>query len=332
MLFSIVVPIYNVEKYLAECIESVLKQSYKDFELILVDDGSPDGCPSICDKYASLDFRIRVIHKKNEGVAVARKIGVDNAVGEYVLFVDADDLISSVCLEKIDKIIQMHSVDVIKFGFEIEKSDGSTYVKMPMFNGFFPKKRLETEVYPVLIHDKRSRYLGTTVCAGAFRTSIIKQFMIANPRAKIGEDSACVIPTIACSNSVFFLNEPFYFYRYNFTSATKSHKVFDWDNPEIIARHISEHIDVDSFDFKQQISRRVVHDVFNVAVTRFYQKKKLCSVFKEIRKEFDRPFYSDCAKNAIFKSNLKAQLMHLCVKRSLILPILMFSKIKMLAR
>lgn len=90
---SIIVPVYKVEKYLPKCIDSILGQSYRDFELILVDDGSPDGSAQICDEYASRDTRIRVVHKKNEGVGIARNTGIDKALGQWILFIDSDDYI-----------------------------------------------------------------------------------------------------------------------------------------------------------------------------------------------------------------------------------------------
>mgnify|MGYP004453649011 CR=1 FL=1 len=90
---SIIVPIYNVEKYLPRCIDSILAQTFTDFELILVDDGSPDNCGKICDEYAKKDNRIKVIHKENGGVSSARNIGLDVAKGEYISFVDSDDVI-----------------------------------------------------------------------------------------------------------------------------------------------------------------------------------------------------------------------------------------------
>jgi glycosyltransferase involved in cell wall biosynthesis len=88
---SVIIPIYNVELYLSRCIESVLNQSFKDLEMILVDDGSPDKCPTICDEYAKRDERVKVIHKKNGGLSSARNAGIEIAVGEYLTFLDSDD-------------------------------------------------------------------------------------------------------------------------------------------------------------------------------------------------------------------------------------------------
>ena len=89
--FSIIVPVYKVEKYLNQCVSSILEQDFKDFELILVDDGSPDGCPAICDELAITDERIKVIHKINGGLSDARNAGLAIASGDYVIFLDSDD-------------------------------------------------------------------------------------------------------------------------------------------------------------------------------------------------------------------------------------------------
>ena len=93
MFFSVIVPVYKVEKYLPNAIESVLNQTFSDFELILVDDGSPDRCPEICDNYKEKDSRIKVVHKPNGGLASARRAGIKLAEGDYVLNLDSDDRI-----------------------------------------------------------------------------------------------------------------------------------------------------------------------------------------------------------------------------------------------
>lgn len=100
MLFSIIIPIYKVQDYLTKCVDSVCNQTYNDIEIILVDDGSPDNCPAICDEYAQKDSRIKVIHKKNGGLSDARNSGLDVAKGDYILFVDSDDYIEADACEK----------------------------------------------------------------------------------------------------------------------------------------------------------------------------------------------------------------------------------------
>lgn len=112
-LFSIIVPIYKVEKYLHKCVNSLVNQTYKDIEIVLVDDGSPDNCPQICDEYAAKDKRINVIHKKNGGLSDARNVGLENCTGEYVLFVDSDDYIELDACEKFTKIIGSKKPDIV---------------------------------------------------------------------------------------------------------------------------------------------------------------------------------------------------------------------------
>lgn len=114
-MLTIIVPIYNTENYLSECIDSILNQSYKDIELILINDGSTDNSSSICDEYSSKDKRIKVIHIENRGVSYARNTGLSIAKGEYITFVDSDDFVSNdIYLENIKILEQNLSIDLIQ--------------------------------------------------------------------------------------------------------------------------------------------------------------------------------------------------------------------------
>ena len=111
-LVSVIVPIYNVEKYLSRCVDSILSQSYNNLEVWLVDDGSPDGCAAICDEYARKDNRVKVIHKENGGLADARNVAIDKATGDFVVCVDSDDYISHTHIEGLYKLIYDNNADV----------------------------------------------------------------------------------------------------------------------------------------------------------------------------------------------------------------------------
>ena len=126
---SIIIPVYKVEKYLKRCIESVINQSYKNIEIILVNDGSPDKCGEICDSYARIDSKIKVIHKKNGGLSSARNAGLDIASGEYIMFVDSDDWIEEDSLEKLDKYMDM-SYDIINFKFSFIKEGSKNIIEL----------------------------------------------------------------------------------------------------------------------------------------------------------------------------------------------------------
>lgn len=123
-LISVIVPIYNVEKYLNKCIESIVNQTYKNLEIILVDDGSPDGSPAICDKWAEKDSRIKVIHKKNGGVSTARNAGLDYASGDYIGFVDGDDYIDDDMYEALLGEIVTEKADIVSCGMVRESVNG----------------------------------------------------------------------------------------------------------------------------------------------------------------------------------------------------------------
>lgn len=112
MKISIVVPVYKVEEYLPRCIESLVKQTYKNLQIILVDDGSPDNCPKLCDEYAEKDNRIDVIHRENGGLSAARNSGIERVTGDYLLFVDSDDFIELDSCERFANVLKAQSYDV----------------------------------------------------------------------------------------------------------------------------------------------------------------------------------------------------------------------------
>ena len=124
-LVSIVVPIYNVEKYLNRCIENLINQTYRNVEIVLVNDGSTDSCPQICDEYAKKDSRIKVIHKENQGPGVARNTGIENATGDYICFFDSDDYIESDTIEKCVLEITSNDADMVIFGHDCITPNGN---------------------------------------------------------------------------------------------------------------------------------------------------------------------------------------------------------------
>lgn len=124
-MISVIVPIYNVEKYLPKCIDSILGQTCCDLQIILVDDGSPDGCPAICDEYAAKDARIQVIHQKNAGVSAARNAGLAAARGEYIGFVDPDDWIAPEMYETMLNAMERESAELVVCGYDYVEEDGS---------------------------------------------------------------------------------------------------------------------------------------------------------------------------------------------------------------
>ena len=128
-MISIIIPVYNVEKYLPRCIESILGQTYKNIELILVDDGSPDNCPQICDNYAKDDDRVKILHQCNAGVSAARNAGLNLAKGEYIGFVDPDDWVAPEMYEKMVAEIDREDADLVICGYDYFDEEGNVDTK-----------------------------------------------------------------------------------------------------------------------------------------------------------------------------------------------------------
>ena len=134
-LVSIIIPVYNVEQYLSECMESVLKQTYTNLEILLVDDGSTDSSPKICDKYASQDFRVKVIHKKNGGPMSACLMGIREAAGEYLAFMDSDDWIDLSMIEELVKETNGSDREIICSNYVIEKKNKDDSIDIYLDDG-----------------------------------------------------------------------------------------------------------------------------------------------------------------------------------------------------
>jgi len=299
-LFSVIVPIFGVEKYLPQCITSILSQTFQNFELILVDDGSKDSCPGICDDFAKKDSRIKVIHKENGGLVTARQSGIELARGKYVACVDGDDWISSDYLYSFAKAIEKSNADVVCSGAVWWWNDtNKNNVVFPLTSGLYDKARIEKEILPWLIEDKKGRYFPNSLWAKVFtRQMYQQQQQLIDTFVQIGEDSACVKPCIYHANKIMILSDCNYFYRQQQSSMTKKKKAFDWNGPEIIAKHFEKTIPMKEFDFQQQVYRNCVHNLFNVILSQFFQNKDYKQIKREIELELERPYY----KKAIMKA------------------------------
>lgn len=324
---SIIMPVYNAEKYLHESIESILNQSFKDWELVLVDDGSTDSSPEICDEYSAKDSRIHSIRKKNEGVAIARKTGCETATAGHIGFLDSDDTFASDCLMKCNEIINKYDPDILAFGsIWYDEATGRDMEKSLSYEGLYSKEKIKKEIFPVLIQTERAEYYPQSIWSNIYRKECIQPYMIADSRAVVGEDGACVIPAIYHAESIFFLKESLYRYRINTSSVTGGRRVFNWDNPEVTALHIEKNINIHEADFRQQLDRRLCHDIFNVASSRFYSGNEYRTVVSEIRSNLARPLYKEAIKNARFRGSTKATMMMLALRMGLIRLIQAYSR------
>lgn len=225
MKISIIVPIYKVEKYLDRCINSILKQSYTNLEVILVDDGSPDRCGEICDKYAQIDKRIKVIHKKNGGLSSARNAGLRIASGDYISFVDSDDWIEPNMYQILLENAINFNADISVGGVRnlLEKGDEFILINTD--------SNLNDYIYSVDKHESIRKFLSESWAAWGkiYRKRIHKDILF--PEGEINEDEAIALEVLTRCEKIVYTDEPLYNYikRPNsITTTTFNRSKLDW--------------------------------------------------------------------------------------------------------
>lgn len=215
-IISIIVPIYRVEQYLDQCIQSIQNQTYKDLEIILVDDGSDDQCPQICDRYAQHDKRIKVIHKKNGGIDSARKAGISIATGKYVGYVDGDDWIESVMYEQLLAYAHQYEVDIVESGaveFWGEKEKTRTsYLAEGCYKGKDFVEKVESKILyaGVFFQFGISPYMWSKLF---LREKLMNYQMIEDLTNIVHNDTMVALPCITEAKNVYISHNCYYHYR-----------------------------------------------------------------------------------------------------------------------
>ena len=227
-LISVIVPIYKVENYLRQCLDSLVAQTYKNIEVIMVDDGSPDKCGEICDVYAAKYSNFKAVHKENAGLGMARNTGLEYANGEYVMFLDSDDYINSDLIQVLYETVQKYRVDICKSGFQYVKNDGTIQSKRCYKNELFEGEKAATDFLPRLVGsapDKKDSF-EMSVCASLYRLSHIKEHNLIFPseRELIYEDLIFNIEYAQYANGACVVGAIGYNYRRNEKSLTKSYQ------------------------------------------------------------------------------------------------------------
>ncbi|WP_350291617.1 glycosyltransferase family 2 protein [uncultured Croceitalea sp.] len=221
---SVIVPIYKIEKYLPECIESLLQQSFLDFELILVDDGSPDNCPKICDDYARLDTRVKVVHKENGGLLSARKAGLENSNGKYIAFVDGDDWVDKFYLDTLYKLAIANDADLVVTG-HFREFDGKIETIKPKTAGIYGEKEIKTSIMPNAIYSGEfcEHGISTYVWNKLFKKELLSSILMDVPSDIImGEDAAITYSYLAITRKLVISRIPLCYYRQRHDSIVKS--------------------------------------------------------------------------------------------------------------
>ena len=213
-MITVIVPIYNVELYLRKCIDSITGQSYKNLEIILVDDGSQDKCGLICDEYAEKDSRVRVIHKENGGLSDARNAALDVMKGEYVTFIDSDDYVATEYISYLYDLIKHNDADIAICGYKYITEDGKVLNHL-----------VDDDTVMIMDQEKaffellKSKYFSNSACSKLFRADCFEG--IRYPYGRLYEDVATTYKTFFKSEKIVFGANPLYFYLYRVGSISK---------------------------------------------------------------------------------------------------------------
>ena len=235
---TIIVPVYNVEKYLERCVESLIHQTMEEIQIILVDDGSTDKSSFICDAYAKKDKRILVMHKENEGQGIARNHGLKNAVGEYVCFLDSDDYYESDTCEVLYQHLKDTNADLCCFGYQIDDKDGNLVRRPLIREKIYQGKEVTGDFilhyFGDLPEDDNLR--GFSSCMSAFRTSIIKENKLEFPseRKVLSEDTIFSLEFCKYADIVTTQSQVFYHYCQNSESFSQGYRKDKFEKTKVL--------------------------------------------------------------------------------------------------
>lgn len=263
-LVSIIVPVYNVEKYLKRCIESLRKQTLKDIEIILVDDGSPDNCPVICDEFCKIDKRIKVIHKQNGGLSSARNAGMKVAKGKYIGFIDSDDTANPTMFEDLANTIQKENVDFVMSDYiRIEKNEHHFLKTLSIAGGKYSKEDIISLIFPNLIMGSNIDYGPLlSVCHCLYDSAFLKKHDIKfDEEVRWSEDNIFSSIVGYYAESFYYLKgKGLYNYFQNPGTITTSYKKGAWDVYCTMNKHLKEFFkDKTDYDFSNQLKLHLIY-------------------------------------------------------------------------
>jgi glycosyltransferase involved in cell wall biosynthesis len=277
---SVVIPVYRVEEYLPVCLESVCAQTHRNLQIILVDDGSPDGCGEICDRYAGQDSRIQVIHKENGGLSDARNAGIREACGDYLLFVDSDDRIAPDYVERLLALAKQYQADIVACDFEEFAEDRT------LFGGRLSGTREEKKPDLIVLNREEAvlawlyrRHYGVSAWGKLFAARVMEGVLF--PKGKLHEDVGTTYKMFLQAETTVYTGEKLYGYRRRKGSIINQ----EFDRGRLayleFTREIMEQMRAEHPEFLQGAVSRHFQGCIQIACA---QKKPEKALLKEIRR------------------------------------------------
>ena len=301
---SIIVPVYNAERYLRECVDSLLRQTYSNTEIVLVNDGSVDSSAALCDGYAEQNANVRVIHQPNSGAAAARQTGVLNAVGDYIMFVDADDWLDPGFLACLVDEATTHNPDVVVATFQRyteQKCDIYHHFFSP---GFYDLTKLHEEIFPQMLSASPYYTFGIapSMWAKLFRREIVlKSIDTLFDNITFGEDACFTYCALLNCQSLFISNANGYIYRDNEGSATRNFRLNLLEDPQKIYHFYQGLSEKYGWDCQKQVEEYMVgvcqHIAFRAVRSLEYSKIK-----KQLTRCIKENFPKSISRSKIFET------------------------------
>ena len=324
---SIIIPVYNAENYLSSCINSILKQTYYNWEIIIVDDGSTDNSKSIYTKFAEEDKRIKFFYQKNKGVSAARNLGIEMAKGDYIVFVDADDWIEATFLEKMLKVLEKEHADIVQCNFYYTQDNENVMRKhiKPSYSVRENTEELQLDIlYREYEEKKYCRSVGAIrgVWGKIFKTSIINNIKF-NEEIDIFEDGIFILNVLQNVHKVVLIDEYLYYYRITENSSNIKYKPDFNQKALIIFENIKRFIIENNKDkdFEscfhlmvfEMISSTLDKDIFNIQ-NKCKRKEKV-----NVLKNWIKNTYCQDALEQVQKENLgkNQRLLYYLLKRKM---------------
>lgn len=285
---SVIIPVYNAELYLHRCIDSILKQTYQNFEVILINDGSKDNSRAICNEYVSRNKNIRVIHKENSGASSARNIGIQEANGKYILFVDADDYISEEMLQKLISCAERYQSEMVLCEYSIVEKNSIVPVKL----NFGACYRSNQEIKRELLSSYYGPYRVGIYCLWnkLFKKDIISKYKIQfDIGLKRGEDAWFVFQYLKYCKRVDFIAKPYYFYYQNEESIM--HKIYENQYEKWV--DMRKRLINENKELKFEIDYSLFYKDFLYKVSMYCRELSKQNKYEQIEKIISDSFYQD---------------------------------------
>ena len=334
---SVIVPVYNTEKYIEACIDSILAQTYTDYEIILVDDASTDGSGRICDAYAANYHFIKSIHKEHGGPTHTRKAGLKEASGTYVSYIDSDDYIDPHMYEFLmDKLSEYHA-DIAICNVVIETENTRIPLYLSYKEGFYDKDQLKREIYPSMLfsNEKNMPGIHPSLCNKIIRRPILEQVIISiADEIYFGEDGICTYPCMLDAESVYITYDKFfYIYRQIGTSISQKYDKRLLNELPVLISAFDEEFAKRDFAGRKQINcyaaLQLVYGIRNELLCN--KSRPLRDKVKEIKKYVSKPRLQDVfrtVRQEPLDRRLKRKIVLLRKKRIYLLYVLFHIKEK----